>query len=421
MSLYGMMRTSVSGMNAQANRLSTVADNIANSSTTGYKRARTDFSTMVIPSTSGSYTSGSVNTSIRYAISQQGSLQSTTSATDLAVNGNGMFVVQSASGTPYLTRAGAFVPDAEGRLVNAAGYYLMGYSFENGIPAAVANGFEGLEAIRIRQDSLTSDPTTSGELTANLNSNATAVTGANPSGNTAGAQFTSKTSLVVYDNLGGEVLLDVYFTKTGANTWDVSVFNKADAATGSTPFPYAPGTPAAALHNSTMTFNPATGELTSAGQLTMTIPNGSAFSLDVSNVSQLAEDFMIFDASANGSPPAGIESIIIGQDGTLSAQYSNGAVKELYRIPLATARSPDMLRVLPGNVFSQSNESGDVRIGFPTESDFGKIMSGSLEESNADIAQELTLMIESQRSYTANSKVFQTGSDLMDILVNLKR
>jgi len=421
MSLYGMMRTSVSGMNAQANRLSTVADNIANSSTVGYKRERTDFSTMVVPGTFGAYQSGGVNTTIRYAISQQGTLQATTSITDLAVNGNGMFVVESSSGTPYLTRAGAFVPDAEGRLVNAAGYYLMGYSLADGAHTAIANGFDGLEALRVPQNSLTSDPTTTGEVTANLDSDSAVVAGARPSGNTAAAQFTSKTSLVVYDNLGGEVLLDVYFTKTGANTWDVSVFNKADAATGSAPFPYSPGTPAAALHNSTMTFNPATGELTSAGQLTMTIPNGSAFSLDVSKVSQLAEDFMIFDASANGRPPAEIESIVVSKNGTLVAHYSNGAVKELYRIPLATARSPDMLRVLPGNVFSQSNESGDIRIGFPTESDFGSMESGMLEESNADLAEELTLMIESQRSYTANSKVFQTGADLMDILVNVRR
>lgn len=417
MSLYGMMRTSVSGMNAQANRLSTVADNIANSSTAGYKRERTDFSTMVVPGTFGAYQSGSVNTTVRYAISHQGTLQATTSITDLAVNGNGMFVVQSSSGTPYLTRAGAFVPDADGRLVNAAGYYLMGYSLTDGSPTVTANGFDGLEAIRIPQNSLTSDPTTTGEVTANLNSGSAVVAGARPSGNTAAAQFTSKTSLMVYNNLGGEVLLDVYFTKTGANTWEVTVYNKADAATGSTPFPYA----SAALHNSTMTFNPTTGELTSDGQLSMTIPNGSAFSLDVSEVSQLAADFAIFDASANGRPPAEIESIVINKNGTLVAHYSNGAVKELYRIPLATARSPDMLRVLSGNVFSQSSESGEIRIGFPTESDFGSVESGMLEESNADIAEELTLMIESQRSYTANSKVFQTGADLMDILVNLRR
>ena len=107
-------------MNAQANRLSTVADNIANSGTTGYKRAATEFSSLLIPATTGQYTSGGVVTTVRHAISQQGDLRYTTSGSDLAINGNGFFVVQNAGGTPMLTRAGSFVPDADGRLVATA-------------------------------------------------------------------------------------------------------------------------------------------------------------------------------------------------------------------------------------------------------------------------------------------------------------
>ena len=84
-------------------------------------------------------------------------------------------------------------------------------------------------------------------------------------------------------------------------------------------------------------------------------------------------------------------------------------------------QSPDQLNVEPGNVYSQSSDSGDIRIGFANEGGLGSVVSGALENSNVDIAEELTNMIESQRSYTANSKVFQTGADLMDILVNLKR
>ena len=91
------------------------------------------------------------------------------------------------------------------------------------------------------------------------------------------------------------------------------------------------------------------------------------------------------------------------------------------RIPLANVASPDRMTVVSGNVFLPSAESGEVNLGYPQSKGLGKIMSGTLEESNADIAQELTDMIEAQRSYTANSKVFQTGSELMDVLVNLKR
>ena len=106
MSLYGMMRTGVSGMNAQANRLSSVSDNIANSSTTGYKRSSTEFSSLIIPSTNGNYTSGAVTTSTRNQVSQQGDLKFTTSGTDFAINGDGFFMVQDTNGQTFLTRAG---------------------------------------------------------------------------------------------------------------------------------------------------------------------------------------------------------------------------------------------------------------------------------------------------------------------------
>src|SRR5690606_12614521 len=111
MSLYGIMRTGVSGMNAQANPLSAVADNIANSSTTGYKRSSTEFSSLIIPSTEGNYQSGAVKTSTRTQISQQGDLRFTTSDFDLAVNGDGFFVVADSSGQIFMTRAGSFVPN----------------------------------------------------------------------------------------------------------------------------------------------------------------------------------------------------------------------------------------------------------------------------------------------------------------------
>ncbi len=116
MSLYGVMRTGGSGMNAQSNKLATVADNIANVNTTGYKRASTEFSSFILRSGTGNYNSGSVETQVRYAISDPGTANYTTSATDMMIQGNGFFVVSDAGGTPYLTRAGSFVPDGQGTL-----------------------------------------------------------------------------------------------------------------------------------------------------------------------------------------------------------------------------------------------------------------------------------------------------------------
>src|SRR5690606_18956024 len=123
----------------------------------------------------------------------------------------------------------------------------------------------------------------------------------------------------------------------------------------------------------------------------------------------------------NGQAPSAVKGVDVASDGSVVAIYENGTQSVLARIPLANVASPDRMTVVSGNVFLPSAESGEVSLGFPQSEGMGKVMSGTLEESNADIAQELTDMIEAQRSYTANSKVFQTGSELMDVLVNLKR
>jgi len=113
--------------------------------------------------------------------------------------------------------------------------------------------------------------------------------------------------------------------------------------------------------------------------------------------------------------------ITIDSNGVVYSKYDDGSTKPVYQIPLANVPSPDLLTLMSGNVYSANGNSGVTVTGFPQTSGFGKIQSGALEGSNVDMAGELTEMIESQRSYTANSKVFQTGSDLMDVLVNLKR
>lgn len=418
MSLYGMMRTGASGMNAQASRLGTVADNIANANTTGYKKASTEFSSLILPS-SGAYNSGGVTTDVRYSITEQGALEFTTSDTDLAINGDGFFIVNDTNGVPFLTRAGSFTPDANGNLVNAAGYTLLGYDYATGVPAPVVNGFDGLVPVNISSGSLTALPSSSGVFTANLNASDTAVPAADlPSTNGATPTYSSKSSLVVFDNLGKEVLLDFYYTKTADNTWEVSVFDRNDA-TANTSFPYAGGP----LATTTLDFDSTSGLLTtaSAKDITLAVPGGVSMTVDLSKMSQLNYKFVVQNANVNGNAPSAVSRVEISADGTLYAQYENGKLDPLYRVALASVQSPDQLRPLPGNVYAQGVESGVITTGFAGTGQFGTIVSGALESSNVDIAEELTTMIASQRSYTANSKVFQTGSDLMDVLVNLKR
>ena len=431
MSLYGMMRTGSSGMNAQASRLSTVADNIANAGTTGYKGASTEFSSLLLPSVSGNYNSGAVQTDIRNAISQQGALQYTSSSTDLAINGNGFFVVEDPSGVPYMTRAGSFVPNGSGELINAGGYKLLGYPYTTEDPTPVVNGYAGLEPVKIASDGLVATGSTFGSFLSNLNASADVIDPALLPSDTSDetTEFTHKTSIKAFDTLGNEVLYDVYFSKTADNTWQMAIFNAAgrDETTGS--FPY--GTDSLVVPQIDIEFDPVTGKLTDASQADAVVvlpgadnggvvPNMLEMTLDFSELTQLSYDFTI-RAEVNGNAPSEVEKIQVAEDGIVYAQYKNGDLLPMYRLAMATVQSPDELRVISGNVYAQSNDSGIVILGFPGANGMGSIVSGALENSTVDIAEELTRMIESQRTYTANSKVFQTGSDLMDVLVNLKR
>lgn len=432
MGLYGSMRTSASGMAAQANRISSVADNIANSNTAGYKRSAMEFSTLVLQTGGGDYQSGSVKTSAQYYIAQQGALNPMSRWSNIGIDGNGFFVVQDQGGQAYLTRAGAFVPTgSDGYLENAAGMRLMGYSLTGGnTPPSVINSTAGLEPIRLTALAMQSAPSTSGYFRANLPVNAGAnggatptVTGAAlPSANQAGATPTKgPTSIVVYDNVGNTVTLDVFVTRmpssgSAADTWEIAVFDSAQRATGGT-FPYGSGP----LSSQTLTFdNMGALETSSPQSIGVPVPGGQTVTLDLAAVSAKAANYEP-EVQANGNAPSQVIGYDISDRGVLSAVYENGARVETHRIPLASVPSPDKLAVLAGNVFLATEDSGDFSIGFTGESGRGFIEGYALEQSNVDLATELTNMIESQRNYTANSKVFQTSAELMDVLVNLQR
>jgi flagellar hook protein FlgE len=404
MSLYGTMRTGVSGMNAQANRLSTVGDNIANSSTAGYKKASTQFSSLILPSGSGSYNSGGVNTTVRYSISDQGTFSYTTSDTDLAINGRGFFIVQGTDGVEYLTRAGSFVQLDDGSLVNSAGFKLMGYPYQDNVdPTIVINGFDGLTEINLKGGGISTNPSTAGYITANLPANET-------------VPYSKATSLVAYDSQGNTRKLDFTYTKTGDNAWSVT-------ATYTNP---ATSTTTTVLPATALTFGadgklatPAGGLLTTTA-LTINGANLGALEIDISGMNQTGKPFES-TGDINGSPASSAIGYEIGKDGVVSLKYESGDLVPKFRIAMADVQSPDMLKPLAGNVYSQSMDSGVIVMGYPANGSYGTILANALEDSNVDIAEELTSMIESQRNYTANSKVFQTGSELMEVLVNLKR
>ncbi len=409
MSLYGTMRTGVSGMNAQSNRLSTVADNIANSSTVGYKKASVQFSSMILPTTNGAYNSGGVETDVRYSISSQGTFSYTTSTTDLAINGDGFFIVKGDDGTPYMTRAGSFVLQDDGTLKNTAGYTLQGYPYDSDVdPTIVVNGFDGLEPVDLSGSGISAVRSLTGTLNVNLPNSAEVGVAAD----------IKKTSLTVFDSQGSSRLIDFTYEKTNDNEWEVTAVERDTGTAVLTP--------------------PVVLQFDANGQLTSPVPAeleldpytvdgaevgdpANGILISIGDTTQLASDFSVQLGKVDGNAASKVKGYEIDDKGIVSIAYDNGDLVPTFRVALASVQSPDNLNPVAGNMYTQSNDSGVVILGYAGSSGFGTILSGALEDSNVDVAEELTAMIESQRNYTANSKVFQTGSELMEVLVNLKR
>jgi flagellar hook protein FlgE len=413
-------------MNAQSSRLSTISDNIANQNTTGYKRASTEFATFVGASGHGSYDSGSVTTSVRYSISQQGAKQYTTSAFDLMIDGTGFFPVTDAGGSLAFTRAGSFVPivrlaetdagtkQAVTRLVNPAGFELLGRKLKaDGTPS----GAGSLVPIELPSGELKPNASKSGVFKANLPASTSVRPPWSPPASTLPAEgtFDLKTSLVTYDPLGTKVTLDVYLAKTGDNEWQAAIYDSGSSSR-----------PVSLLGTATLTFDPMTGK-GSGGALSFSIPHATEagatfpFTLDLTGMTQVSAPYTVYKAEADGNAASSLEGFEVSSDGTLYEVYADGTRNPSYQLQLASFESPDRLSTEPGNVYRETQESGDVKYGTAESAGYGTVNSGTLESSNVDLGTELAEMIQSQSAYTANSKVFQTGSELLDVLINLKR
>jgi len=155
--------------------------------------------------------------------------------------------------------------------------------------------------------------------------------------------------------------------------------------------------------------------------LTFTVPNGKPLQIDITGTSQLAAEFIVLNAIVDGNSASGFELLEIDETGTMYSSFNDSSRVKTFKIPIATVVSPDNLKLLPGDIFQVTKNSGDVQMGFAASGGRGSIIAGANEQSTVDLATELTAMIESQRGYQANSKVFQAGSELMDVIVNLKR
>lgn len=420
MSIYGAMFAGVSGLAAQSNALGMISDNIANVNTIGYKGTTARFSTLVTQAaTQTTHTPGGVMSTPYSFINRQGLLQGSSSGTDLAVAGQGFFVVNE-SATPgfgddfYFTRAGSFNPDQNGNLVNAAGYFLQGYDLRtNPTPAPSASTFTGLETVNISNLSGSAAASTGISLGVNLPS-------------TAAVTDSFSVTAQVFDSLGNAHDMDITFTKTATNTWDWAASDPTlDGGATSSGTTVGNGTITFDTDGTPLTFVPAastidiTGFTTGASDSTITLDLGSIAGTD--GLTQFAGDFTISNIDQDGVRFGNYTGITISDAGIVTALFDNGQRQDIFQLPLGMFRNPNGLESKTGNVYLETNRSGNFQLNLAGNGGAGDIAPAALESSTVDLAEEFTKMIITQRAYSANTKVITTADDMLEELIRVKR
>ncbi|NDC57485.1 MAG: flagellar hook protein FlgE [Alphaproteobacteria bacterium] len=447
MSIYTAMRAGVSGLQANAAQMAVISDNIANVNTIGFKRGGTDFKAVLNSQGGGpGYNAGGVTTSTRRMVDLQGSIEQASSPTNLAISGNGFFIVtndpnSARNGGGLFTRAGAFSLDSQGRLVNAQGYYLLGTPVDPSAPNATApSTLAALEPIDLSNVGARAIATTNVAINANLDSRSTVYAG--PPAYAAGKMSVATTdptyvrptlerSVEVFDSLGAVRTLTLAFLKTDTptNTWAAEIYY-ADPTSG-TRTNLAQGTIQFGTNGEIQTITSAaptdledfTIDWTTAGPpVAGTGAADQPLKFDfMTGLKQYAISSALNSATADGSPPGNLTGVNVSSGGILTAQFSNGRSEPLYLIPVATFLNPNGLAAEPGNAFRQSIDSGLVTINSAGTGAAGKFQSSALEASNVDLGTEFTDMIVTQRAYSASSRVITTADEMLDELIRIKR
>jgi flagellar hook protein FlgE len=413
--------------------MATTSTNIANVNTVGYKTTKTEFSTLLATSpTSGTSANGGVKAVAIAEISQSGDLAQTSASTDLAISGQGFFVVTSQPvSNPSVnelsyTRAGAFIKDENGYLRNAGGYYLQGWALDiNGdIPTNAAD----MTLVNLGQTSGTALPTTAVTLRANLQSSTTPVaaySAGDMASGTVSPQF--ETTIEIFDSQGAARPVRLAFVKSAANTWEYEIIYDGDPADigGAGNNPIATGT---------MTFNTDSTLLTPAPPVTVTIPFDPTSGLAPQDIDfnfgtpDAADGFTQFDITSthysstiNGTLFGGLTGVRVDDDGYVIALFANGVEKNLYKLPVATFLNADGLTPLYGNAYRASVESGGVSLKNAGVGGAGIVKGQALEQSTVDLAKEFSNMIVIQRAYSAASKIITTADEMLDEVTRLKR
>lgn len=433
MTISSSLNAGVAGLQANATRLASISDNIANSSTYGYKRVQTDFQSLVVSSNGGSYSAGGVRASTSRLIDQRGSLVSTSNATDLAVRGRGMLPVAQSSDVNVsngnsqmlLTTTGSFRTDAQGYLRSDSGLVLLGWPAlaDGTVPTFPRDTSDGLQPVQINVNQFSGEPTTTMSLGVNLPATET------DAGSVGEAQ---QLSIEYFDNLGTSETINVSFTPTvpgtgTSNEWTMQLTDSAlgGAVVGEYVLTFddsrtAGGTLASVTTTSGGAYDPATGNIVvnaEGGPLEINI--GQLGESD--GLTQLSDSFAPLSISKDGSPVGNMTSVEVDPNGFVTAFFDTGISRTIFQIPLVDLPNPNGMVALDQQTYLPSPDSGSFFLWDAGDGPTGDIVSYAREESAVDVAGELTAMIQTQRAYSSNAKVIQTVDEMLQETTNIKR
>ncbi|HQT00074.1 MAG: flagellar hook protein FlgE [Hydrogenophilales bacterium 16-64-46] len=396
----------LSGLNAAAKNLDVIGNNVANSSTVGFKQSQAQFADVFANSLTGA---GGSQVGIGVQVAQvtqqftQGNITATNNPLDIAINGGGFFRMDNGGEIAY-QRNGQFQLDSSGYIVNASGSYLTGYTADasgvlsTGAPAPLFINTADLI------------PQVTGEVTSvlNLDSTVSTLTAAGFNQNDP-TTFHNSTAVSIFDSLGNSHTLQTYYVKTAAGQWEV--FASTD------------GDPAASL--GTLTFA-SDGTLTSGSPLSasVNVTTGAttpfAVSIDYSGTTQFGSAFSVNQLNQDGYTSGRLTGFNIGDDGVIQGRYTNGQSAVLGQVVLASFANPNGLQPLGNNMWAETYESGSPLVGTPDTGSLGVLQSSAVEDSNVDLTAELVNMITAQRVYQANAQTIKAQDAVLQTLVNLR-
>ncbi len=435
MAMLTSLFTAISGMNANGISLSVIGDNIANLNTIGFKGSRTAFGDILSQTLSGTTGSDQIGRGVMLSdispIFTQGSFENTGNTLDLAVDGNGFFIV-SDNGARFYTRAGQFSLDRDGYLVNPDELRVQGYSADS-----AGNILPSLSDIQINVTLTPPRATQQVGINANLDSRSSIIVGGFDITDPNGTSNFS-TSLTVYDSLGIGHDITSYFTKTAANNWSWNVVGDASEVS-STVF----SGNNALIASGAITFT-TNGELDTESGATYynaggtgidfngaTIPQVVAFDFGTSittdggtgldGTTQFGSESATLFLSQDGFASGTLSNLNIDEDGMITGIFTNGQSRVLAQVAIAKFNAPKELIKVGRNLFGESFASGQSITGAPSAGGLGRILSHSLELSNVDLAEEFIKMISAQRGFQANSTTITTTDDLLQEVLNIKR